>query len=381
MAPTSAGSALLRARWFNGRSSRGRDVLVALAPGRKGPTLQLHVLDLPHPASRLFEHGQVEWPPQWSAGRAPRRVTVNLQDHGSLEIDDPSAWQAALAQAGARPGLAQRMQTHWPVLLAVLVLTVLALGAFFRWGTPWAAAQLSRHVPLSWEQDLAHEAMAQVDQHWLEPSRLSPGRQAQLRAGFEALLAQLGPDLKRYPSYAPRYTLLFRRGMGANAFALPGGTLVLTDGLVEAAEQSGLGDDALLGVLAHEIGHVEHRHGTRLVVEQGVLNIGLGLALGDVSSVVAMTGTLVTGLAYRRAHEAESDCFAVQLLARAQRPVGPMADLLLGLTAAPADKDASPAAAPEQGREGGWADWLSTHPATPQRAALLKAGAAAACSF
>ena len=65
----------------------------------------------------------------------------------------------------------------------------------------------------------------------------------------------------------------------------PGGTIVMTDGLVEAAAQQGLGDDALVGVLAHEIGHVVHRHTTRMLVEQAVLNVGLGLALGDVSSL------------------------------------------------------------------------------------------------
>ena len=53
------------------------------------------------------------------------------------------------------------------------------------------------------------------------------------------------------------------------------------------------------GVLAHEIGHVVHRHTTRMLVEQAVLNVGLGLALGDVSSLVSMGGSLLTGLAYR----------------------------------------------------------------------------------
>ncbi|MEK9804564.1 MAG: M48 family metallopeptidase, partial [Curvibacter sp.] len=173
--------------------------------------------------------------------------------------------------------------------------------------------------------------------------------------------------LKRYPAYRPRYALHFRRGLGPNAFALPGGTLVMTDELVESAAKAGLSDDALLGVLAHEIGHVEHRHGTRLIVEQGVLNVGLGLALGDVSSLVSLASTVLTGLAYRRQHETESDCFALALMTRAQRPTAPMAELLLGLS----QKDGAPA---PQAHGSTMADWLSTHPATPQRAEQLKAG-------
>ncbi len=368
----------IRAKWFNGRSSRARDVLIALEPGPHGPALHLHVLDLAHTASRRFEHDEVDWPPQWSANRAPARITVALRDHGSVEIDQPQAWQQALTAAGARPGLAQRMQTHWPVLLGVLFVAAAGLLAFYRYGTPWAAAQLSRHVPLEWELKLSQQALAQVDQAWLKPSQLPAQRQAELRQQFTDLLARLEPQLKRYPAYAPRYALNFRRGMGPNAFALPGGTLVMTDELVDAAAKQGLGDDALLGVLAHEIGHVEHRHGTRLIVEQGVLNVGLGLALGDVSSLVSMTSTVLTGLAYRRQHESESDCFALQLMARARRPTAPMADLLLGMARTDARETGT------QGKTAGGSmlgDWLSTHPATPQRAATLKAGLtnAAAC--
>lgn len=367
-------SALIRAKWFNGRNSRARDVLVALEPGPRGPTLRLHVLDLAHAASRLFEYQDVEWPPQWSAGRAPARITVALRDHGSVEIDQPQAWQDALAAAGARPSLAQRMQTRWPTLLGVLAVAAVGLVLFFRYGTPWAAAQLSRHVPLGWELSLSQQALSQIDQRLLKPSRLDARRQAQLQDQFTALTTQLEPALKRYPAYAPRYELLFRRGLGPNAFALPGGTVVMTDELVELAAARGYSDDALLGVLAHEIGHVEHRHGTRLVVEQGVLNVGLGLALGDVSSIASLGSTLLTGLAYRRSHESESDCFALALMARAQRPTAPMAELLLGM--AHDDHDAPAQDPPPAG--GGTStlgDWLSTHPATPQRAALLKAGA------
>ena len=124
-----------------------------------------------------------------------------------------------------------------------------------------------------------------------------------------------------------------------------------------------LGDEALLGVLAHEMGHVMHRHTTRLVVEQGVLNVGLGLALGDVSWLVSMGGSLLTGLSYRRGHESEADCFAAALMARTGSHTQPMADLLLKMDSAA-----------KAGERGGWMDFLSSHPATPQRAEILRRG-------
>jgi len=369
--------ALIRARWFNGQSSRGRDVLLTLEPGRQGPALRVHVLDQAHAASRRFEHTEVEWPPVWSQHRAPAVVTVALFDAGSLEIDSPQAWQDALAQAGERPSLTQRMQTHWPAFLGVLLVAAIGVVAFYRYGTPWAAAQITRQVPLSWELSLTERALAQLDQGYLKPSKLSAERQAELRRQFDALLGRLGPELKRYPSYTPRFSLAFRSGMGANAFALPGGTVVMTDALVETAAKNGLSDDALIGVLAHEIGHVVHRHTTRLVVEQGVLNMGLGLALGDVSSLLSLGSTLLTGLAYRRQHETEADCFAVALMQRAQRPTGPMADLLLGIAAArEGQRKDQPA---KKAERGSFSEWLSSHPDTRQRAEQLKAGQASGC--
>ncbi|RYY62343.1 MAG: M48 family metallopeptidase, partial [Comamonadaceae bacterium] len=368
---------LLRARWFDGLSSQPRAVLVGLVPGARGPALHLHPLAGDETAAaRVFAFADVGWPEAWNARRTQGKVVVDLRAAGSLEIDDGAQWHAALEAAGARPGLAQRMQTRWRVFASVLLAAVLGLWAFYHWGTPWAAAQLARHVPLSWERQVAAEALQELDAGMLRPSRLPPARQAELRAAFDALVRQLDPQLARYPGYAPQLTLAFRAGMGANAFALPGGQMVMTDRLVAVARQRQLGDDALVGVLAHEIGHVVHRHTTRLVVEQGVLNVGLGLALGDVSGLVATGSTLLTGLAYQRRHEAEADCFAVALMRRAGRPLAPMADLLLAIDGPdPEEAEDASKTAPVSGSASALANLLSSHPATAERAQRLKSGA------
>lgn len=364
--------ASFRAAWFDGRSSRAREVDVTLLPAPRGPSLLLVPLDGQAPLQ--LANREVEWPQAWGARRMPAKVAVDLGAHGSLQVDDVAAWHAAVEAAGRRVPLAQRMQTRWSVFLAVAVVAVAGLAAFYRWGTPWAATQLTRQVPPAWEHSLSDRALRDLDASWLKPSKLPTQRQAELRARFDALAAQVAPELRRYPAYAPRLQLHFRSGMGANAFALPGGTIVMTDDMVEAAAKQGLGDDALLGVLAHEVGHVMHRHTTRMLVEQGVLNIGLGIALGDVSSIVSMGSSLLTGLAYRRSHETEADCFAIALMQRAGLPTGPMADLLLG---AEGGRDAKKAPHPSEG--GSWTSLLSSHPATPERARELKAGRAEGC--
>lgn len=371
---------MLRVRWFDGRSALPQQALAWLSAGATGPVLHWHPVE--SGAGPFMRVGKdVGWPDHFGGRHRPERITVDLREDGSLEVDDVQGWFDAFAAAGATHGLADRMQSHWRIFAGVAVLAIAAIVAFYKWGTPWAATQLSRHVPVGWEIALSERAMRDMDKHWFEPSKLPAERQAQLRARFDALVAQVPPELRRYPGYAPRMQLQFRRGLGANALALPGGTIVLTDEMAEMAQKLGLGDDALLGVLAHEAGHVLHRHGTRMVVEQGVLNVGLGLALGDVSWIVSSGSTLLTSLAYSRSHETEADCFAVGLMRKANLPTKPMGDLLLHADAGHGDeeaakKDAPPAAKGAPREASGLESLLSSHPDTPSRARALQQGTA-----
>ncbi|WP_427915234.1 M48 family metallopeptidase [Ramlibacter sp. MMS24-I3-19] len=354
------------ARWFDGRSSAGQLVHVALSGSPRGPVLRLLQLGT---GTHLLELGprEVRWPESWSTQARPKPLAVDLGRHGSLQVDDGSLWHRAQAAAGHRPTLAPRMQTRWTVLAGACVMALAALAAFYHWGTPWAATRLTAHVPLAWEIGLSERALRDLDGRHLRPSRLPVPRQQALRAQFDQLASRARAGHWPDRGYAPVFQLAFRAGLGANALALPGGQIVMTDGLVETAAARGLSDDALLGVLAHEIGHVAHRHTTRMLVEPGVLNIGLGLALGDVPTLVSSGASLLTGLAYQRGHEAQADCFALALMREAGIATAPTADLLTAIDS--------------HGSEGpAWSALLSSHPQTPERAAALRAGKAEGCS-
>ena len=230
----------------------------------------------------VFTSQQVDWPEAWNERRPPPCVVLDLRDHGSVEIDAVAPWRAALAAAGNRPALPAHADALARVL-GVALAAVVGLTLFYREGTPWAATQLTRFVPLSWETSADRGRCSRWTRARL-PSALPRARQDQLQARFDALVQQTPAALHRYRGYRPPLSLEFRAGMGANAFALPGGKIGDDRWHRQgAAADKGLPDDALVGVLAHEIGHVVHRHTTRMVVEQGVLQMGLGLALGDVS--------------------------------------------------------------------------------------------------
>jgi Zn-dependent protease with chaperone function len=92
---------------------------------------------------------------------------------------------------------------------------------------------------------------------------------------FEALAAHS-------PRGAQAYSLNFRKGgsIGPNAFALPDGSLVLTDELVELAAN----DEAVLGVLGHEIAHVEGEHTLRQLYRAAGVAGFIMLIGGDIGS-------------------------------------------------------------------------------------------------
>ena len=92
--------------------------------------------------------------------------------------------------------------------------------------------------------------------------------------------------------------------MGANAFALPGGDIVLTDDLARLMADM---PDALVGVLAHELGHVRHRHGMRAVVQAGLVGVVAGLVIGDFSALLAAAPAVLAEASYSRDFEREAD--------------------------------------------------------------------------
>jgi len=237
-------------------------------------------------------------------------------------------------------GAALAMAAIFAALVAVFFLAILPAVS------KWAA----HRAPVSVAERIGSEALSMLEGRFFRESTLSAERREAIEAGFERLLG--GHDTEF------RYRLRFwrSRALGANAFALPSGDIVLLDGLVKAAEH----DEEILGVLAHEIGHVELRHGLQSLLNRSAIAAFLTLATGDFGSLAGAAAALPALLVesgYARRFEAEADAFARELmLARGMDP-GRLAALLRRLS----------------GGEGGLAvRYLSTHPPTPERVEALE---------
>ena len=110
------------------------------------------------------------------------------------------------------------------------------------------------------------------------------------------------------------YQLEFRRSedIGANAFALPSGIVVMTDELVELAKS----DEEIVAVLAHEIGHVRGRHALRQLLQAAGISALAVALLGDVSSIsgILSAAPALLHAKHSRDFEREADVFAKQWL-------------------------------------------------------------------
>jgi len=264
----------------------------------------------------------------------------------SIETLDNDAIDAALAQY--RPGGVAAL-IHWleqrsPIALAATVMLVASVAALVFFGLPRAARYAAFAVPASVEERTGQAALASFDR-LVGGSGLSRSQQARVRAQLDRL-AQA-----RHWSRTPR--LEFRSvGKFANAFALPGGILVISDELVLLAN-----DSEIAAVLAHEAGHWQHRHGLQSLFSNSAALLVISTITGDLSTLTTFAGSLPLMLlqrGYSRDHETEADDYALETLRLAKIDPRYLATILTKL-----ERNR-----PAQGND---FSYLSTHPATSER--------------
>lgn len=303
-----------RARFHDGRSAAEHRVTVALSEDRlaleitgpgiaaplRWPLPDLRALpDAPEDAALvLTRHAE-------TADESPR-------DPARLVIDDPemAAWlrrtRPDLMRTDLRRGTGRRIALTASAAVASVALMLFVI-------LPAMANTLAGLIPMEREVAFGRSIAAQMER------MLGASERGALvcddpegRAALDAMTARLtrGMDLD--------YDLqvrVFDHEM-VNAFAAPGGQVVLLRGLLEEAS----GPDAVAGVLAHEIGHVVARDPTRMAL-RSVGSAGLvSLVLGDLTggALLVLVGEQMLNASYTREAEAAADAAAFDMLAAAQ---------------------------------------------------------------
>ncbi len=286
----------LLSTWFDGHSPRAQVCELCI----EGDVLVLTLVG----SERRYPVRQVRWAERRSHGQRQSE----LPDGSLIQHADAGEWDAWWQASGRHEGAVVGWMQSWRAALVAMGATVVFLAAAWIWGVPWLGQTLAQQVPRSLEVRLGEQGMRQLDHLFLQPSALSEQDQQALRERFTSAVERGHPQ-----GGAPAWELSFHqsKALGANAFALPGGYIVITDDLVKLLADA---PDAIVGVLAHELGHVHHRHGLDVMVRASLVSALVGVVLGDASGFLATVPATLATQTYSRDAERAADAFAARLL-------------------------------------------------------------------
>ncbi len=292
--------------YFDGTCSARNDVLVeAGAAGLQIFSAGRHLLD--------------EWLYAELRRQAAPDGVLRLGRHGETLLARLEVHDAALALAIEdravtldRGGVAERKLRRKVVILSLAAVVSLIVTAII--GVPVLATRLTPLIPITVEQKLGSAVDSQI-RATLDTKHLGAGfvcgGGANGAAG-QAALDKLVGRLKTAATLPYPLRVDVVRRADFNAFALPGGHIYVFQGLIDRAQSP----DELAGVLAHEIGHVAHRDGTRTVLQAAGLSFLFGMMLGDFvgGGAVVIAAKTVLRSSYSRQAEASADTYSVVLM-------------------------------------------------------------------
>ncbi|MDZ7830824.1 MAG: M48 family metallopeptidase [Desulfobacterales bacterium] len=243
---------------------------------------------------------------------------------------------------------------------AMMVFIAILASAYgvFKLKVPLTRAVAAR-VPAEWEENLGDMMIAQFKK---QQPFIEDEKPLDLLESFFAPLSQNIPDA----GYG--FALHVVKNPSINAFALPGGDIVLYTGLIHSADSI----EELLGVLAHEAAHVTQQHSMRQLIGSAGVFILVQAFFGDVSGLLAViveNSEWLINLKYSRDYEREADDTGWQYLMAADIDPRGMITFFEKLNARQPDRDL-PVGLKKR------LEFLSTHPTTDERIARLKQKAA-----
>ena len=343
----------LWARFFDGESGQGLDV--GLHIDRVAETLRLSHPDLPR--------GSQYWPLRairaLSDHARADQLVLSLYDDGALDsaliktarlvVSDPTVIEDLrntcpnLKRRDYLPGTGRRIAIWSTGALASFVLLFFVI-------LPGLANTLAGFIPV--EREVAYGKAVVNQMERFMGGQTQGALLCRDADGLEALAAMEDRLLASTDTLYDLNVVVFDHPM-VNAFAAPGGQIVIMRGLIDKAGSA----DEVAAVLAHEIGHVERRDVTRNALRTAGSAGVLSMILGDFTggTLMLIVTEQILNAAYTREAEAEADVYAMNMLEAARVDVRAMGDFFDSLSALESKGPSLPS-------------YLQSHPETSGRA-------------
>ena len=240
-------------------------------------------------------------------GNTPRYI--NFPDGSQFETDDNAAVDEMVNKLANDPlhGLAHKLESAKAFILFTIVAVVLFGWLFIQYGIPALSKQIAEIIPDEASLYMGQGVLEAMDKSWFEKSQLSEKKQKELHALFNDLLINI--------EGSENYKLEFRLGgkIKANAFALPNGTIVFTDELINLAENN----LEIASIMLHEIGHLKRKHSIRATIQQFSLAMFIMVITGDVStssSIITAIPVMLVESGFSQKMEIEADTYSLDFM-------------------------------------------------------------------
>lgn len=292
-----------------------------------------------------FDHDQLV--AKWMHDGASR--TLYIKDPTLIASIRQAAPPELAAQLERTASTVRRTRASRRTMLLAVAGTAAAIVLGLSLGMDALVEQVVKRIPPEWERQLGETALQET----------LAGQTIVKEGPVVDAVKEMTTRLTGHITNSPyQFTVTIVRSPAVNAFALPGGSVVVFTGLVKEAKSP----EEVAGVLGHELNHVLQRHGMeRIVKTLGVMAVA-AIVLGDQQGLIGLArklGVEIITLKYNRDQETEADLTGLRLLHKARVDPAGMIAFFERLA--------------QSERETQRVELLSTHPMSARRAEQLKA--------
>jgi len=337
---------------FDGKSSQKHLVDVELTP-------QAIILKAPGDKPIRWAYPQL----RWAADTSPFHIEHCAEGDEGLEtlvVDDPDFYRSVLEIAPKSfSSRENESKFNWKLYSVGILVLIFSAYVFIKTVPSFLADQMVEKIPIEWE--------VTVGQSILKMLPVAQKPDPEVLKVLQDTVDFLKQSLPGNPYDLKVYILPVEQ---VNALALPGGPIVIFEGLIDKAESP----EELAGVLAHEIQHILLRHSTRGILRNLAKSMLVTLFLGDVTSVmegiIQLAGQLET-LGLSREMEAEADQKGMELILAANIDPHGMIRIFKKLMQEDFSQKKLPKGKPVS-EENDLSSYFSTHPSSQNRLARLE---------
>lgn len=289
--------------YYDGKSANKYPVRLRLSPER---------LNLKFPDGR-----QIAWPYSTlkltkTGSQGPFRLERSTSNPDSIPesvvIEDPHFLHAAHQVAPGALGNVWNQPHKRPVRYMLLILALIIIPPFifaiWVYAIPAMTNAIADRIPTEWEEQLGQNYFKTLFSKPLdEPD-------PKTRKALDAISKRL---LTAVPNQPYHFQIYVHPSKMVNAMALPGGTIVVFQGLINATETP----EELAGVLAHEFQHVLKRHSTRNIIRSEAIGLFALIISGNsesMTNVILQAGSVLEHLRYSRKLESQADAEGMKMM-------------------------------------------------------------------